>query len=163
MLSRIVNLPLRVIGRAARAVKQAETERQARQDLPAAARSSATLRVGSPLDVPPDFEPGEMSASAAELLAAMAQGLPHTLVDVRSLGEHRRGHPEPCLHMPDERVVSDLAEIPAGSRAVVVGDKTGAHARRVVAFLRYRGLDDATMVDGGFPAWQAALGPVARS
>ncbi|MCK6503130.1 rhodanese-like domain-containing protein [Myxococcota bacterium] len=162
LLQRLAHLPLRALGRAARAVQRAEAERQSRQGPLPVAASAASLRVGSPMDVPPEVDVGELSTTAAEVLGAQAAGQPLTLVDVRNLGEHRRARPAGALHMPDERAVIDLAEIPAGHRAVVVGDKGGAHARRVAAFLRYRGLDDTWVLDGGFPAWQAAGGAVER-
>jgi rhodanese-related sulfurtransferase len=162
LLRRLANLPLRALGHAARAVKRAEAERAARQGPLPVAPSAANLRVGSPLDVPPEIDVGELSVPAAQVLDALRQGLPLTFVDVRNLTEHRRARPPGALHMPDERAVSDLAEIPAGHRAIVVGDKGGAHARRVGAFLRYRGLDDTGVLEGGFPAWQAAGGPVEK-
>lgn len=153
MLVRLINLPLRLVGRAARAVQQAESERIKAQPEPPSARSSASLRVGSPMDVPEDFEPGELELGIDEVLAAREQGRQLMVIDVRTETEFRRRRAEPSLHMPDERVVDDIAEIPAGAFIVVIGERKSAHAQRVAAFLRFRGLEESYILDGGLPAW----------
>lgn len=160
MLDRILNLPLRALGKAARVVQQVEVERQAKAGPPPSARSSASLRVGSPMDVPPDAAFGPMTRTAGQILADLEAGLAVALVDVRGVVQHQRARPTGALHMPDELVVTQIAEIPADGRILVIGDKKGDHARRVASFLRYRGLEDTWILDGGFPAWKAAGGSV---
>ncbi|NOY25049.1 MAG: hypothetical protein GXP62_04165 [Oligoflexia bacterium] len=162
MLSRILNLPLRALGRAARVVERAEVQRQSLAGDPPSARSSASLRVGSPMDVPDDFKLGPLKATAARILADRDAGIPVALVDVRTTTQHRRARPTGALHMPGEQVVSRIAEIPAQGRIVVIGARSDPHARDVASFLRYRGLEDTWLLDGGFAAWQTAGGPVTQ-
>ncbi len=162
MFERLINLPLRVVGRAAKAIQQSESQRIARQDPPPSARSSASLRVGSPMDVPEDFVVGELETSVSSLSQARAEGRILSVIDVRTSTEHHRGRPEGALHMPDERIVDDIAEIPAGAIIVVIGERKSAHAGRVASFLRFRGLDETYVLDGGFSAWKQAGLPVTQ-
>ena len=159
VLSRVLNLPFRVLGKAARAVQQAEAARQAaRGDVPSAQSSAGTLD-RSPLDVPPEVAATTGSLPVAAVLAAQQRGDPLCFVDVRSPEEQARGHIPGSLSMPDETVLIDLAEIPPATRILVVGDRAGRHARRVASFLRYRGLEDCFVLEGGYAAWKGSGGP----
>lgn len=159
MLAQLVNLPFKVLGRAARAVQAREAARRAQAEDGPGAHSAAVQERRSPLDVPEDFHPGELLLSVADLAHAVQAERAPNLVDVRSRAEHAQGHIAGSFCMPEAAIHMELAEIPAG-RIVVYGDRGGRHARKVVCFLRYRGLDDAWVLDGGFPAWKAAGHPV---
>ncbi len=162
MIDRILNMPFKVLGKAARKVQERDAERRrAAGD----ADQATAVDLGprrSPLDTPEDFDPGDVRISAQDLLDAVAAGQDLQIVDVRSKDEHARGHLPRAHAMPGETIVMGLAEIPSDGRIVVYGDRAGRHARRVTLFLRYRGLDDSWYLDGGLPAWQAAGGALER-
>jgi len=157
VLSRVINLPFRVLGKAARAVQQAEAARQAARGEAPAARSSAATLERSPLDVPPELAAQTPTVPVAPTIAALQAGEALCMVDVRGASERERV--PGALHMPDDSAVDLIAEIPAGHRIVVFGDRAGRNARRVAAFLRYRGLEDCAVLEGGFAAWKGAGGP----
>lgn len=162
MLARIINLPFTVLGKVARAVQEREASKQARQGDGPTARASAVTTRRSPLDVPDDFQVGDLALAVDELARAIDAGRAPNLVDVRGRSEHAQGHIAGSFNMPGDAIQMELAEIPAG-RIVVYGDRTGRHARRVATFLRYRGLDDCWVLDGGLPAWKDAGHPVLTS
>lgn len=162
MLERLINLPLRLVGKAAKAVQQSESQRIAKLDPPPSARSSASLRVGSPMDVPEDFVLGDLEVSVDKVIALRDAGRIISVIDVRTATEHTRGRPEGALHMPDERVVDDIAEIPAGAVIIVIGERKSAHATRVASFVRFRGLEETYILDGGYSAWKQAGLPVTQ-
>lgn len=159
MLAPIVNLPLVLLRKAARAVQEREAALRAAEGEGGKARAAGPLHARSPLDVPSDYEPGAISLTPAELAALLAAGGPVALVDVRDPAEQAQGRIPHAYSMPGESVVMDLAELPVGSRIVVYGNRAGRHARRVAVFMRYRGLDDTWVLDGGWPAWQERQAP----
>ena len=158
MLAPIVNLPLVLLRRAARAVQAREAARRAAEGDGTHARTAGPLHARSPLDVPSDYAPGAITMTPEELQGLLAAGSPVALVDVREPAEQDRGRIPHAYSMPGESVVMDLAELPVGSRIVVYGNRAGRHARRVAVFMRYRGLDDTWVLQGGWPAWQEHQG-----
>jgi thiosulfate/3-mercaptopyruvate sulfurtransferase len=125
--------------------------------------------------------------STAQLAAALQDGAPMTILDVRwALGgppgieDFRRGHlpcaqfvdldaelaapPGPGRHPPPEPSVFQAAMRSHGvsaSRPIVVYDAaTGMAAARAWWTLRYFGHPDVHVLDGGLAAWRAAGQPV---
>ncbi|MEC7948941.1 MAG: hypothetical protein VX265_15335 [Myxococcota bacterium] len=152
MLKRIVNLPFRVLGKAARAVQ--DREEQAR-----AARygtgSETAPRAGDDnipeLDVPADFEAGALGVRAADLRSRLARGQKVEFVDVRR--NPGSDLPEGTEHVPLATLGIQLAELPpAGQPIIVVADDEDT-AIRTARFLRFRGIEDADYLVGGGEAW----------
>ncbi len=158
MLGTLVSRPLVALRRAARAVREHDAER--RRDADAVAQVDLGPR-RSPLDIPDDFETRDLAIPVERLLTLHDQGEAPAIVDVRTAVAFSRGHIPGALSMPDESIVMRLAEIPPGRGIVVYSDRAGRQARRVARFLRYRGLDESWLLDGGFPAWKDAGGPTA--
>lgn len=76
-----------------------------------------------------------------------------TVLDVREPEEWAGGHIAGATHIPLGDLTTRLAEVPAGP--VVVTCRAGGRSARATEFLRSRGLD-ATNLDGGMTAWDAA-------
>jgi len=160
VLDTLINLPLVALRRAARAVRLHDEERRRTADADAVAQVDLGPR-RSPLDIPDDFQTRALAMPVSRLLALRAEGNEPAIVDVRSTVAFTRGHIPGALSMPDESIVMGLAEIPPGRGIVVYSDRAGRQARRVARFLRYRGLDESWLLDGGLPAWKDAGGPTA--
>jgi rhodanese-related sulfurtransferase len=160
MLKRLVNLPFKVLGRAARAV-QARDEAARAAEHGSAADAAA---VGAPManvpevEVPEDFDPGAYSVDPRRLVARYAAGDPVEFVDV-SPTRPRRTLPG-ALHVPVDTLGIDLAELPPAGQPIVIVATDRADAERATRFLRWRGIDDAVTPTGGLAAWEAAGGPV---
>ncbi|RME20194.1 MAG: rhodanese-like domain-containing protein [Deltaproteobacteria bacterium] len=157
MFDTVLNLPLAALRRLARAVRELDERRRASGSEPVA-RVDLGLR-RSPLDIPDDFQTHALTITVDRLRQLQATGEGPAVVDVRAAADFARGHIPGALSMPGDSIVMGLAEIPPGRGIVVVGDRAGREARRVTRFLRYRGLDESWMLDGGFPAWKDAVGP----
>jgi len=76
-----------------------------------------------------------------------------TVLDVREPDEWAGGHIAGALHIPLGELPARLGEVPAGP--LVVTCRAGGRSARATAFLRDRGVD-ATNLDGGMQAWDAA-------
>jgi len=152
MLRTLVNLPFRVIGKAARVV-------QARQD--AAAAASAAARgderrdVAIPgYDVPTDWPlPANALITRADLARMRAEARPLCLLIVDFAPP--RVLPAGADHIPAEELSIRLAELPPEGTRVIVVCQDAAVGREALRFLRYRGNDDTFLLDGGLAAWSA--------
>jgi rhodanese-related sulfurtransferase len=81
------------------------------------------------------------------------------LLDVREPEEWAAGHAPGAHHVPMMEVPSRAAEVPDSGDVVVIC-RVGARSAQVVAYLRQRGWENVTNLDGGLFAWEAAGRPV---
>ena len=93
-------------------------------------------------------------------VADLADELPAntTLLDVREDDEWQAGHAPQALHIPLGDLAARLGELPADNPLYVVC-RGGGRSSRATAYLNANGWD-ATNVDGGMRAWQAAGRPM---
>ena len=160
MLKRVVNLPFKVIGRAARVI-------QARND----AKMKAEHGTGTEgddfdqlenipeFDTPADFCLPPPSLSVAALRSALRARAGWALIDLRAPGAFRAGALPGAENQPIATLGIRLAELPpANVRIVVYCEDGGEVSAAAVRFLRFRGIEDAHMLAGGVAAWRAAGG-----
>jgi rhodanese-related sulfurtransferase len=81
------------------------------------------------------------------------------LLDVREPDEWAAGHAPSAVHVPMMEIPARLDELPA-DRDVVVVCRVGGRSAQVVAYLMQQGRPNASNLDGGMFAWQAAGRPV---
>lgn len=161
MLKRLVNLPFRVMGAAARAV-------QDRQDAAMRARHGAGDTSDAPVptrnlpafDTPPDFEPPDLAWTATTLEAALRSATPPFLVDVRPVDAARAQQIPGSEHLPLHGLSLRLAELPPEPRVLVFWDDRGDAGREAARFVRFRGHDGARYLAGGLRAWVGGNRPV---
>ncbi len=157
MLKRIVNLPFKVIGKAARAV-------QDRNDA-AMKEAHGTGTEGDDWsqldnvpewDTPPEYKPGRTAISVDDL----KKGLRSVhLVDIRHPREVQKGTIPGSDNLPMATLSIRLAELPANEKIVVFCD-SGKDAKETVRFLRFRGIEDSWHLWGGLSAWKQSGGTV---
>ena len=82
-----------------------------------------------------------------------------TLLDVREDDEWAAGHAPDALHIPLGDLAARLGELPEDNTLYVVC-RGGGRSARATAFLNANGWD-ATNVEGGMRAWEAAGKPMA--
>ncbi len=102
---------------------------------------------------------------SVEAMRAAPDGRPAPVViDVRGADEYRAGHLPEALHIPVDDVPERIAELPADRPVVTycnLQHRGHARSEHAASLLRAAGLE-ATTLDGGFPAWEAAGYPVER-
>ena len=160
MLDRLINLPFKIIGKAARAVqdRQDATDRARAEQMTSASRT----RSNSPaVEVPDDFETGDIStdpdALAGMLSRASTGKLAVLVIDIREEAAYSTGHIPGALNMSTSTLGLDLAELPPLTRFITVCDD-GVSSRLAARFLRHRGFDDSWFLAGGLPSWRASGG-----
>ncbi|MAS37491.1 MAG: hypothetical protein CL610_26060 [Anaerolineaceae bacterium] len=87
---------------------------------------------------------------------------PPLVLDVRSAAEYDEGHVAGATYMPHDRVSAQLSTLPQRRRIVTYCNmlhRGRSRGERTAQLLRENHYD-ATVLDGGFPAWQAAGLPV---
>ncbi|MBK8068460.1 MAG: molybdopterin-synthase adenylyltransferase MoeB [Rhodanobacteraceae bacterium] len=83
------------------------------------------------------------------------------VVDVREIGEWAAGSVPDALLLPKSRFQSSLSELPPERRGdLLLLCAAGARATACAEMLARAGIASATVIDGGFRAWQAAGLPV---
>lgn len=158
MIKGLINLPFKVLGRVSRAVQDrqdaAMKARHGEGDTREDWQSNANIPA---FDTPADYNPGPMTASAADLVRWFAAGDPPVVVvDVRP-GDYVGPRMPGVEHIPYASLPLRLSELPPeGTRAVLVC-ADGKAALEATRFVRFRGNDDAWALQGGVAAW-AALG-----
>ena len=160
MLDRLINLPFKIIGKAARAVqdRQDAVDRERAEQMTAASRT----RSNSPaVEVPDDFENGDISTTPAALKEMLAQGssgkLNILVIDIRDQAAYSAGHIPGALSMPMETLGLDLAELPPLTRFVTICSEP-ERSRLAARFLRHRGFDDSWFLAGGIDSWTSSGG-----
>jgi len=157
MLKRIVNLPFRVLGRAARAVQDREEHaRQARYGDGTETAPRAGDHNIPELDVPAEFDSGSLGTDASVLRARLASGGRVEFVDVRPTAGTEL--PTGTEHIPLATLGIQLAELPPAGQPIIVVAADDETARRTARFLRWRGIEDADFLIGGGRAWTEGSG-----
>jgi rhodanese-related sulfurtransferase len=160
MLDRLINLPFKIIGKAARAVqdRQDAVDRERAEQMTAASRS----RSNSPaVEVPDDFENGDVSTTPGALEGMLAQGsagkLNILVIDIRDEAAYAAGHIPGAMNMPINTLGLDLAELPPLTRFITICSDP-ERSRLAARFLRHRGFDDSWFLAGGADAWTSSGG-----
>ena len=163
MIRRLVNLPFKIIGKAARAVqeRQDESDRAKAEEMTAASRARGGMGNLPAVEVPDDFDAGDVAMSLKGLDALLASKKDVLIIDVRTGDGWAAGHIEGAEHMPLKTLGLDLAELPALTNFVVVCED-GIDSRLAAKFLRFRGLDESWHLEGGLATWRANGRPLAR-
>ncbi len=156
MIDRLINLPFKIIGKAARAVQERQdaSDRERAEKMTAASRERSNAPA---VEVPDDIETGDLSITPAALRELCAGPQKVLIIDVREAADWRAGHIPSATHMPLSTLGLDLAELPPLTRLIAVC-ADGTDSRLAARFLRYRGMEDSWFLAGGLPAWQAAGG-----
>ena len=157
MLKSLVNLPFRVLGRAARAVQRHQdgvilaNYGAGKADDPPPQRSGAATNTG--FDTPPGYDPPELALDAHELEQAGGSREPWTLVDLRE-------NPTPKLEVEAQEIpLSELnmrlAELPPEPALLLFLDDQEERARLAARFVRFRGHEGAHWLRGGIATWRS--------
>ena len=155
MIRRIVNLPFRVMGKAAQKFQE-------RQDAAMKAQHGdgtegtdfASLQNVPEFDTPDDFATGPTRLDAKTVSDALLGGGPIQLIDIRIPEAHAAQTLPGAMNLPLATLGIRLAELPPANVRVVVFDDTGdTEASDAARFLRWRGFEDAWHLDGGLAAW----------
>lgn len=163
MIRRLVNLPFKILGKAARAVqeRQAESDRARAEELTAASRARGGMGNLPAVEVPEDFEAGDVAMSLKALDALRGSDKDMLIIDVRDQAGWESGHIDGAEHMPIKMLGLDLAELPALTSFVLICED-GIDSRRAARFLRFRGLDESWHLEGGLATWRANGRPLVR-
>jgi rhodanese-related sulfurtransferase len=106
----------------------------------------------------------EPFVSPDALAAERQRGKAPVIVDVRDADEYAAGHVAGARNIPFGELADRLRELPAGEPVVTYcnmrhrGESRGERAAALLRERRY----DASVLDGGFPAWERAGLPVGR-
>ena len=159
MLKNLINLPFKVMGKAARAV-------QVRQDAEMKSKHGTgqdgddyTSFENIPTDeVPENFDAGPFNFTSNELSAAISANEELELVDVREEQDWKQETIIGACSMPDHTLTIRLAELaPMGVRIVFFcGDGKTSHS--ATRLMRFRGIENAWWLVGGLDAWKASGG-----
>jgi len=159
MFKRVVNLPFKVLGKAARAVQMREDDRVRARYEEASASDEQAERVHTPkFDVPDDFQPEDMHRKTAAIQNEMENT---AFVDVRE--ESRAWQIPGSQNIPMRTMDIRLAELPPAGTPILIYCQDGVQSLLAVRFLRFRGIEEAWLLEGGLDAWKAANGPVEPS
>ncbi|MFT4974527.1 MAG: rhodanese-related sulfurtransferase [Myxococcota bacterium] len=163
MIRRLVNLPFKILGKAARAVqeRQAEADQARAEELTAASRARGNQGNVPAVEVPDDFDAGDVSMSLQALDTLLTSNTPMLVIDVREDDGWEAGHIEGATHMHLSTLGLDLAELPALTHFVIVCED-GIDSRLAAKFLRFRGLDETWHLEGGLGTWRANGRPLAQ-
>ena len=107
-----------------------------------------------PQDLDATNEP-DSELSVEEFHKMRINGLPYTLVDVRSAAEYAICHIDGSLLIPLDELAPRLAQLPS-DRSLIVHCKAGPRSRQAVKMMRQMGLKQARSLNGGILAWAKA-------
>lgn len=157
MFKRLMNLPLTVASRAARAY-QAREDARAQSVYGAAVDPGDVGIAGSPLRTTLDIDLAAISVEAGTVREWLGGRRPVELVDVRTDAE-RAADPgiTGALPMPMDTIQVRVSEL-AHDRPVVAYCADGERAAMAVRFFRERGMEDTWVMKGGLVAWRQAGG-----
>lgn len=154
MFGKIINLPFRVIGKAARAVQERNDKAmKATHGEGQEGDDWSHLENIPNWDTPADFDPGRFSITAAQLRKEIASGRALTIVDVRTTKEFAEGSMDGAENLPAATLPIRLAELPPDEKVVTICND-GKDSRESARFLRFRGIEDSWHLQGGLAAWE---------
>lgn len=158
MLRRLINLPLTVANKAAKAFQDREDakmrEKYGETRDPGDVAVSASPSSGPVLSGTVD--PVTCRMDAADALAALRSGKPVAFVDVRDT--RARATVPGAVSMPLGEVNIRVSELPPDQLVIAFCDD-GVASARAVAFFREREMEDTWWIAGGLAAWRTAGGP----
>jgi len=97
------------------------------------------------------------SITAAALAAELGGPTPPLVLDVRTLGEHGKGHLRGALHIPVDELRWELGQVPR-DRRLVVHCRTGFRSHLALRILRQSGFPEVRNLTGGYLSMQAEPG-----
>ena len=148
MLKRIVNLPFRVLGRAARAVQEHEANSGRAPTATSVSEPISAASANVPdLSVPDDFQTTKMALSATEFRRMQTSDAALEFLDVRPSGSTPLS--VEALQIAESQLGIELAELPPAGQPIIVIADSSESARRVTRFLRFRGIEDAVFLADG--------------
>ena len=156
MFKRVVNLPFKVLGKAARAVQERENAAiKERYEEAVASDAEAEAAHVPKFDTPDDYQPADMTLTPAQVQERSAK---ESLVflDVRT--ESRTRQVPDSLSIPLNTLDIRLAELPPAGTPIIVYCEDGESSAFATPFLRFRGIDETWCLEGGVHAWEAAEG-----
>jgi rhodanese-related sulfurtransferase len=160
VIRNLINLPFKVLGRVSRAVQDRNDsvvqQKYGKGDERVDWESHGNIPV---YDMPADYNPGHVLLPAAEAVAWRRSGKEVVFCDVRGKAAYDAGHVTGTEHIPASQLPIRLAELPPEGTRVVVYSDDPQEALMATKFLRFRGLDDAWSLEGGYRAWVKAGGP----
>lgn len=124
---------------------------------------------------PATYARPELLAEAKPLMAELAGPKPPLVLDCRPIADYRAGHAPGAVHVDAEAWAKAFGDgTDAASWSKRVGDLGIGASRQVVVYdaanslwaahtwwaLRYWGVADVRVLDGGYRAWRASGGPV---
>jgi len=144
MFGKMINIPFKVLGGVARVVQAKEAKKWT--DL--AERDATAAREPHSMDisVPTDFDPGPIEITPAVMERLRASGC---ILDTAQSPKI-----DGALHIPLNDIGIGIAEVPADVCVGVVAENP-MDAKRVVRFLRHRGLDDTWVITGDLSGWKS--------
>jgi rhodanese-related sulfurtransferase len=160
VLKSLVNLPFRVLGRAARAVQRHQdgvilaNYGAGKADDPPPPSSGGTTGTG--FDTPPEFDPPELALDLPGFQREMRAGNPWILVDLRE-NPLAKLDPE-AQEIPLSELNMRLAELPPEPSLLLFLDDQVERAHVAARFVRFRGHEGARWLRGGIAAWRAQGG-----
>jgi rhodanese-related sulfurtransferase len=97
------------------------------------------------------------SIAPAELAARLETAEPPLVLDVRSEGEHDRGHIPGAVLVPHDELEARLDELPEDRSAeIVVHCQSGGRAAKAAAILMAAGYMNVRDLDGHWRSWSEA-------
>ena len=132
MIGRLINLPFKVLGKAARAVQEREDAAQrARHGTGDTSTDLSHIKADATTEVPEDYDPGDYQVSSKDVLKDQADGLPTVFLDVREKQSKKRI--AEAMHIPFSEITIRLAELPPEAKRRCVRGERNLHARCVLA------------------------------
>ncbi len=160
MLRRLLNLPLTVANRAARAFQDREDAKSREKYNTARDPGSIHMRAGPTLapgsgDSAGDSADAALSMDAAAVAALISKTPAPAFVDVRSPAAFAAGSLPGASSMPLDETGIRVSELPS-DRVVIVCCEDGVQSLAATRFFRERGMEDTWILAGGLQAWQKA-------
>lgn len=159
MLRRLMNLPLTVASKAAKAFQDREDART--KEKYGTAYDPGDVPTGGEAAAPHVDEQGTPEMGALEVMGEVQAGRAVAFVDVRDAGRWAGGHIRGAIHMPAGEINVRVSELPWDALVIAYCDD-GKLSRQAVAFFRERGQEDTFVLAGGLGGWREAGGEVVK-
>lgn len=161
MLRRLLNLPITVASRAARAFQERQDAQTREKYNVAHDPGDLEMRGGPTYSGELPVEDSAWAMDVVTVKALLGQKTPLEFVDVRDAAAYGRGHMPGAGSMPLDTVGIRVSELPP-DRMVIVTCEDGGQSLQAVRFFRERGMEDTWFLAGGLAAWTKAGGELER-